>query len=385
MYCQGGYCGTAPEGIIVSDVNQGDWEQVSTMDTGIGMQCEIMCEEQIGFNEQPATTAVTGYRQQPWKSQEVCFSGTNECEDIRRSTRPAIERIQFQPADERIVSSPIRAEPWKPAGNRRPSRVCGPPTVKPGNTAYPSAPSAPVWASAPSMSGYSIGSMPQYSFPVDIGSMPQYSIPMETVYIPTESKYQEQPWMCTGIPHTAVEVCSKKVSKRSSKKKSHKKEFPKIKSLKKKSPKKSSKKKSKRKSSSTKSSKKTSSKKRSFKKSGKQSRNKLPKRSKDRIITCENISDMRDYIESEDVVFVDFMGQFCHPCKELMPTYTKLAKKYSEDAHFLKVNITNTSNAIEEYSISTIPTFKVFVEGEEVYSVTSPSKEELKKMVKKHI
>jgi len=111
---------------------------------------------------------------------------------------------------------------------------------------------------------------------------------------------------------------------------------------------------------------------------------KSQQRKRGQIITCESGHALKQYIRSKNVVFVDFMGQFCQPCKELLPVYTRLAEKFGGDAAFVKVDVSKVKEVAKEYGIASIPTFKVFVAGREVYSVLSPSKEELKKMVMKY-
>lgn len=68
-------------------------------------------------------------------------------------------------------------------------------------------------------------------------------------------------------------------------------------------------------------------------------------------------------------VIVDFCATWCEPCKKMAPIFEALAQKYAGRATFLKVQTDKMDGSTEEYSISGLPTFKVFKHNREVGTI----------------
>lgn len=66
----------------------------------------------------------------------------------------------------------------------------------------------------------------------------------------------------------------------------------------------------------------------------------------------------------EGVVLVDFYADWCGPCKMLSPVLDELAEDLGDKATIVKVNV-DTENALAaKYQVQSIPTLKVFKDGE---------------------
>lgn len=63
-------------------------------------------------------------------------------------------------------------------------------------------------------------------------------------------------------------------------------------------------------------------------------------------------------------VFVDFWAQWCRPCHMLMPTLAKLADAYAGKFLLAKVNTDNERELAMTYGIRSLPTVKIFRNGE---------------------
>ncbi|PKM92182.1 MAG: thioredoxin [Euryarchaeota archaeon HGW-Euryarchaeota-1] len=69
--------------------------------------------------------------------------------------------------------------------------------------------------------------------------------------------------------------------------------------------------------------------------------------------------------ENNEIVIVDFWAPWCGPCRMMTPVFEELAEKHPEWT-FVKLNVGENSEKAGEYSVSGIPTFIVFKDGEDV-------------------
>jgi len=71
------------------------------------------------------------------------------------------------------------------------------------------------------------------------------------------------------------------------------------------------------------------------------------------------------------VVLVDFWAGWCQPCLMMVPVMEELAKRYA-DNHSVKIGKLDVdANTVisQEYSVMSLPTFLVYVNGKDVASV----------------
>lgn len=72
-----------------------------------------------------------------------------------------------------------------------------------------------------------------------------------------------------------------------------------------------------------------------------------------------------DIIKSNNLVFVKFFATWCNPCKMMAPIVSKLSENFGNKFKFIQIDIENCENLCRIYSISSVPTFVVFKNGEE--------------------
>ncbi len=65
-------------------------------------------------------------------------------------------------------------------------------------------------------------------------------------------------------------------------------------------------------------------------------------------------------------VVVDFWASWCMPCKILKPVLEKIAEEYQGKFVLAKVNVDDARKTSTEYGIMSIPSVKMFKEGEVV-------------------
>ena len=73
-----------------------------------------------------------------------------------------------------------------------------------------------------------------------------------------------------------------------------------------------------------------------------------------------------EVLEHKGVVLVDFFATWCGPCKDLTPSVDKLSEEMSGKVKIVKVDIDENSALATEYRVMSVPTMKLFKNGEVV-------------------
>ncbi|WP_270506136.1 thioredoxin [Eubacterium limosum] len=80
-----------------------------------------------------------------------------------------------------------------------------------------------------------------------------------------------------------------------------------------------------------------------------------------RVINTQEFNE--EVLKGKGVVLVDFFATWCGPCKALSPILDELAEKV-KDAKIVKVDIDADSDLASEYRVMSVPTLKIFKDGE---------------------
>ncbi|WP_123052756.1 thioredoxin family protein [Clostridium sp. JN-1] len=70
-------------------------------------------------------------------------------------------------------------------------------------------------------------------------------------------------------------------------------------------------------------------------------------------------------------VFVDFWGDKCEVCKELMPGVHELEKKYGDKIKFSSLNISKARRLAIGQKVLGLPTMIIYNKGEKVNTITA--------------
>lgn len=80
--------------------------------------------------------------------------------------------------------------------------------------------------------------------------------------------------------------------------------------------------------------------------------------------TDKNFNKLMKGFSSDVVVLVDFWAEWCAPCKMMNPILEELASEFEGKLFVVKVDVDKNQNLAKEFEIRSIPTMKVFVNGE---------------------
>jgi thioredoxin 1 len=78
-------------------------------------------------------------------------------------------------------------------------------------------------------------------------------------------------------------------------------------------------------------------------------------------------SNFQEVLDQQDLVLIDFWAEWCGPCKKVSPILDEI----SLDTGILvgKLNVDENPKKMEEYSVHSIPTMVLFVNGSPVHTV----------------
>jgi len=94
-----------------------------------------------------------------------------------------------------------------------------------------------------------------------------------------------------------------------------------------------------------------------------------------------------EVLQSEQSVFVDFWGDKCEICVELMPGVHALEEKYSDKIKFASLNIGGARRTAIAQRVLGLPTMIVYKGGEKVSTITADkisSLDDVENFIKKY-
>jgi len=88
------------------------------------------------------------------------------------------------------------------------------------------------------------------------------------------------------------------------------------------------------------------------------------------VVQTANDFDLDRVVSSARVVIVDFWGPNCGKCKLMAPVLERLAEDHVDTITVVAVNVVDAPDSVDAYTVTTLPTVKVFVDGKVVETMT---------------
>jgi thioredoxin 1 len=98
------------------------------------------------------------------------------------------------------------------------------------------------------------------------------------------------------------------------------------------------------------------------------------------VTPIKNLAELRETLEKNNVVIVDFWAPWCGPCRFISPVLEKMSES-ATGIYFAKVDVDEAEDISQEYGIRAMPTFIAFKDGEKVDEVVGADPSKLQRMV----
>jgi thioredoxin 1 len=78
------------------------------------------------------------------------------------------------------------------------------------------------------------------------------------------------------------------------------------------------------------------------------------------VVALSDDTFINEVLEAETPVLVDFMAQWCGPCKYMGPVFAELAPEYTGKVKFAKLDVDESPGVAGALQVQSIPTFMLF-------------------------
>ena len=93
-----------------------------------------------------------------------------------------------------------------------------------------------------------------------------------------------------------------------------------------------------------------------------------------------------EVLQSDRPVLVDFWAPWCGPCRAMSSVVDEVASQLDGEAKVVKVDVDDAAQSAARYGVQSIPSFKVFVNGQVQEQVTGVvPKQALVDLVQPHL
>ena len=98
------------------------------------------------------------------------------------------------------------------------------------------------------------------------------------------------------------------------------------------------------------------------------------------------VQSLETHKNNHKLFFIDFMAEWCGPCKMIAPILDEVANEYNDRLKVAKLNIDENQHIPQKYGIRGIPTLMLFKNGNiEATKVGALSKSQLTAFIDSHL
>uniref|UniRef100_A0A0A9WYE5 Thioredoxin-1 n=1 Tax=Lygus hesperus TaxID=30085 RepID=A0A0A9WYE5_LYGHE len=96
---------------------------------------------------------------------------------------------------------------------------------------------------------------------------------------------------------------------------------------------------------------------------------------------CSTLSTFRELLNTQTPVIVNVSTSWCHFCRKIEPIFNNLSHEYDSKILFIKVNGDNGREIVQEYGVTSYPTFISFHQGEILQRVVGADESQLRQCI----